>query len=58
MKYLKEHYGDHEYNYPLLSDYNVWSVVQKCSTYEELNKRCLALNETVAEIKEMQRNMK
>lgn len=55
---MNNKYGEHEYNYPLLSDYNVWTVLQKCETYEEFDRRCKALNETVREIKEMQEKMK
>lgn len=53
-------YGNHEYDYPLLSDYNIKSVIynHKCKTFDELDKYCKALNIIVAEIKEMQRNMK
>ena len=58
IAYLNNKYGEHEYNYPLLSDYNVWTVVQKCETYEEFDRRCKGLNETVREIKEMQEKMK
>ena len=57
---LTAKYGEHDYDYPLLSDYNIKSVIynHKCKTFEELDKYCKALNEVVAEIKEMQRNMK
>jgi len=53
-------YGEHDFDYPLLSDYNIMSVIKnhKPNTFEELDHWCKKLNETVAEIKEMQRNMK
>lgn len=48
-------YGNHEYDYPYLSDYNVRSVIRKhgCKSYEELHKYCSRLNQIVKEIEEM-----
>ena len=48
-------FGEHEYDYPLLSDKNVRSVIRKhgCKTYEELDKWCKQLDQVVAEIEEM-----
>jgi len=52
-------YGEHEYDYPHLSDLNVRSVIRKhgCKTYEELDKWCKRLDQVVAEIEEMKGKM-
>jgi len=52
-------YGNHEYNYPFLSDRNVRSVIRKhgCKTYAELHEHCSNLNQIVKEIEEMKENM-
>lgn len=48
-------YGEHDYDYPMLSDKNVGSVIRNhgCKTYEELDKHCRYLNQIVTEIEEM-----
>ena len=53
-------FGEHEYDYPMLSDKNVGSVIRKhgCKTYEELDKWCKRLDQVVAEIEEMKGNLK
>ena len=52
-------YGNHEYDYPLLSDKNVRSVILKhgCKTFEELDEHCRFLNQIVKEIEDMKGNM-
>ncbi len=59
LAFLRENYGDHPYDYPFLSDTNVWSVIKKhnCKTYEELDKHCKNLNQIVMEIEGMKENM-
>ncbi len=59
LKYLQERFGEHDYNYPNLSDKNVWSVIQNhdCKTFEELDKHCTHLNRIVGEINEMKGKM-
>lgn len=53
-------FGEHDYDYPMLSDLNVKSVICKhgCTTYEELNEHSTHLNNIVAEIEEMKGNCK
>lgn len=58
LAFLKGKYGDHPYDYPYLSDTNIWSVIKKhdCKTYEELHEHCSHLNQIVKEIEEMKEN--
>lgn len=55
LAFLKKKFGDHPYEYPYLSDTNIWSVIKKhdCKTFEELDKHCKFLNQIVMEIEEM-----
>lgn len=55
LAFLKKKFGDHPYDYPYLSDTNIWSVIKKhdCKTFEELDKHCKFLNQNVMEIEEM-----
>lgn len=56
---LIRRYGDHTYDYPYLSDFNIRSVIKKhhCKTYEELHEHCSHLNQIVKEIEEMKEKM-
>lgn len=55
LAFLKSKFGEHPYDYPYLSDTNIWSVIKKhdCKTYVELDKHCQFLNGIVKEIEEM-----
>lgn len=59
LAFLKSKFGEHPYDYPYLSDTNIWSVIKKhdCKTYEELDKHCQFLNGIVKEIEEMKEKM-
>ena len=52
-------FGEHEYDYPMLSDLNVRSVIRKygCKSYEELDNHCRFLNKIVTEIEEMKEKL-
>ena len=56
---LKLQYGEHDYEYPHLSSTNIKSVINKhnCKTYEELDYWCKRLDQVVAEIETMKREL-
>ena len=57
---LTQQYGQHRYDYPHLSDFNIRSVIRKhrCKTYADLDHWCSRLDRIVAEIEEMKARMK